>query len=140
PDTYWQRFEQATLQLTGGGKENIGHTRAALAMCENIDDNVGRFLAALKKRQLDANTIVVYFSDNGPNGPRWNGGMKGHKGSTDEGGVRSPLHVRWPGKVKPGTVVTPLAAAVGLDPTLPSLAGLAPAGAKPVAGRRPAPR
>jgi hypothetical protein len=103
-------------------------------MCENIDDNVGRFLAALKERQLDANTIVVYFSDNGPNGPRWNGGMKGHKGSTDEGGVRLPLHIRWPGKVKPGTVITPIAAAVDLYPTLLELAGVSRAGDRPFDG------
>ena len=58
-------------------------------------------------RSSTQDTIVVYFSDNGPNGSRWNGGMKGRKGRTDEGGVRSPLLVRWPAKVKPGTVVTP---------------------------------
>ena len=40
--------------------------------------------------ELADNTIVIYFSDNGPNGWRWNGGMKGRKGSTDEGGVRVP--------------------------------------------------
>lgn len=40
------------------------------------------------------------FHDNGPNGYRWNGGMKGKKGSTDEGGVRSPLFIRWPAKIR----------------------------------------
>src|SRR5262249_29861383 len=109
PDKYWQRFEKATLKFTGDKKEDVGHTRAALAMCANIDDNVGRLLEALREARLDPNTIVVYFSDNGPNGPRWNGGMKGHKGSTDEGGVRSPLLVRWPAKVRPGTVIAPIA-------------------------------
>ena len=134
PDEYWQRFEKAPLKLTGDKKEDLDHTRAALAMCENIDDNVGRLLAALKEQKLDENTIVLYFSDNGPNGPRWNGGMKGRKGSTDEGGVRSPLHVRWPGKVKPGTVVTPIAAAVDLYPTLIDLAGISRVGDKPFDG------
>ena len=66
-------------------------TRAALAMCENIDWNVGRVLKKLDELKLADNTIVLYFSDNGPNSWRWNGGMKGRKGSTDEGGVRSPL-------------------------------------------------
>jgi arylsulfatase A-like enzyme len=134
PDAYWQRFEKATLKLTGDKKEDINHTRAALAMCENIDDNVGRLLAALKDQKLDQNTIVVYFSDNGPNGPRWNGGMKGRKGSTDEGGVRSPLHVRWPAKVKPGTVVTAIAGAVDLYPTLIDLVGVKRVGDKPFDG------
>jgi arylsulfatase A-like enzyme len=134
PDPYWRRFERATLQLTGGTKENLGHTRAALAMCENIDDNVGRLLASLQDGKLDQNTVVVYFSDNGPNGPRWNGGLKGYKGSTDEGGVRSPLLVRWPGQVKAGTVVTPVAAAVDLYPTLIDLAGVGRVGDKPFDG------
>ena len=134
PDKYWQRFEKAPLTLTGDKKENAGHTRAALAMCENIDDNIGRLLAALKAQKLEENTIVVYFSDNGPNGWRWNGGMKGIKGSTDEGGVRSPLFVRWPGRVKPGTVVAPVASAVDLYPTLIDLAGVKRAGDKPFDG------
>src|SRR3954447_17886685 len=71
-------------------------------MCENIDWNVGRVLARLDELKLADNTIVLYFSDNGPNGWRWNGGMRGRKGSTDEGGVRSPLPVPWPGPGKPG--------------------------------------
>jgi arylsulfatase A-like enzyme len=134
PDRYWRRFEKATLRLTGGQAEDVGHTRAALAMCENIDDNVGRLLEFLRERKLDRDTVVVYFSDNGPNGPRWNGGMKGRKGSSDEGGVRSPLLLRWPAKVRPGTVVTPVAAAVDLYPTLIDLAGVAREGDKPFDG------
>jgi hypothetical protein len=60
--------------------------------------------------------------------------MKGRKGSTDEGGVRSPLVVRWPAKVKPSTVVTPVAAAVDLYPTLTDLAGVKRVGDKPFDG------
>jgi arylsulfatase A-like enzyme len=134
PDEYWKRFEKTPLKLTGDKKEDTNHTRAALAMCENIDDNVGRVLAALKQRNLDRDTIVVYFSDNGPNGRRWNGDMKGIKGSTDEGGVRSPLLIRWPAKIKPGTVVLPIAGAIDLYPTLIDLAGIHRAGDKPFDG------
>ena len=46
--------------------------------------------------KLSENTIVVYFSDNGPNSARWTGGMKGRKGSADEGGIRSVCYWRWP--------------------------------------------
>ena len=46
--------------------------------------------------------IFLYFSDNGPNSMRWNGGMKGKKGSTDEGGVRSVCFLRWPAKLPAG--------------------------------------
>ncbi len=134
PDEYWRRFAQAPLALSGTQKENLDHTRAALAMCENIDDNVGRLLLALRENRIDHKTIVVYFSDNGPNGARWNGGMKGQKGSTDEGGVRSPLHIRWPGQIPPGTVVTPIAAAIDLYPTLIDLASIRRVGDRPFDG------
>ncbi|MEZ6054083.1 MAG: sulfatase-like hydrolase/transferase [Planctomycetaceae bacterium] len=56
-------------------------------MIENQDRNVGRVLDKLEEHGLTDDTIVFYFSDNGPNSFRWTGGMKGRKGSTDEGGV-----------------------------------------------------
>jgi arylsulfatase A-like enzyme len=139
PDEYWRRFENATLEAAGGRRENRDHTRAALAMCENVDANVGRVLDALRKGELERDTIVLYFSDNGPNGPRWNGGMKGIKGSTDEGGVRSPLVARWPARIRPGTVIRPVAAAVDLYPTLIDLCSVGRAGDKPFDGMSLAP-
>ena len=84
--------------------------------------------------KLAEKTIVLYFSDNGPNGWRWNGGMKGRKGSTDEGGVRSPLLMRWPGHIQPGTKVTPIAGAIDLLPTLAELAGMPLRSDKPLDG------
>jgi arylsulfatase A-like enzyme len=141
PDKYWERFRDAnlTLRYDGPQKEDLGHTRAALAMCENVDANVGRVLAKLDVLKLTDDTIVIYFSDNGPNGWRWNGGMKGRKGTTDEGGVRSPLLVRWPGKIKPGTKVMPIAGAVDLLPTLAELTGVKRVGEKPLDGKSLAP-
>ncbi|HSP41940.1 MAG TPA: sulfatase/phosphatase domain-containing protein, partial [Luteolibacter sp.] len=78
---------------------------------------------------------VVCFSDNGPNGSRWNGGMRGIKGSVYDGGTRSPLLIRWPAKIKPGSRVTRNAAAIDLLPTLTSLAGVPCQTAKPLDGR-----
>ena len=69
-------------------KKTLDRTRAALALCENIDWNVGRLLGKLDDLGIAEDTIVFYFGDNGPNGARLNGGMKGTKGSADEGGVR----------------------------------------------------
>lgn len=133
PDADWKRFADRELKQTlPGGRAD--HTRAALAMCENLDTNVGKVLAALRKAQIERDTIVVFFSDNGPNGRRWNGAMKGIKGSTDEGGVRSPLHVRWPAKIEKGTVVAPIAATIDLYPTLIDLAGIPRSGDKPFDG------
>jgi arylsulfatase A-like enzyme len=137
PDEYWDRFKNAEIKMRHhgrGGAEQLPMTRAALAMCENIDWNVGRVLKKLDELKLADNTIVLYFSDNGPNSWRWNGGMRGRKGSTDEGGVRAPLLLRWPGHVKPGTRVGAIAGAIDLLPTLCDLAGIKPVGDKPLDG------
>src|SRR5262245_7236989 len=136
PDKFYDKFKNAELNLraTEAKKEDIPHTRAALAMVENLDENVGRVLRKLDDLKLASNTVVVYFSDNGPNGWRWNGGMKGRKGTTDEGGVRSPLLVRWPGKIQPGTSVSQIAGAIDLLPTLVELTGVQRVGDKPLDG------
>ncbi len=115
-------------------QQDVAFTRAALAMCENIDWNVGRVLQRLSDLGLDDNTIVIYFSDNGPNSKRWNGGMKGIKGSTDEGGVRSPFLIRWPGRIPAGRRIPQIAGAIDLLPTLADLAGIALSGGKPLDG------
>ncbi|UCF38546.1 MAG: arylsulfatase [Acidobacteriota bacterium] len=126
PERWWKEFESKELLQTHRDpeKEDIVFTRAALAMCANIDWNVGRLLGKLEELNLSDRTIVVYFSDNGPNSWRWNGGMKGRKGSTDEGGVRSPLFIQWPGQIPPGKKVQEIAGAIDLLPTLADLAGI----------------
>jgi len=134
PAAYFERFAQADLKLRGGAKENLALTRATLAMCENIDANVGRLLRRLDELRLADDTIVLFFCDNGPNGVRWNGGMKGVKGSTDEGGVRAPLLVRWPKGVRPGVKVPSIAGAIDLLPTLAELTGVRVAGDKALDG------
>jgi hypothetical protein len=136
PERFWQKFAQADLKLRARNpkQEDVDFTRAALAMCENIDWNVGRLLQQLDELKLAENTIVIYFSDNGPNGWRWNGGMKGRKGSTDEGGVRSPFFIRWPGQIPAGRRIAPIAAAIDLLPTLTDLAGIHAVGDKPLDG------
>ena len=136
PDRWWNRMEskELTMRHRQPERENDLHLRAALAMCENIDWNVGRLLTKLDELDLQDDTIVLYFCDNGPNGFRWNGGMKGRKGSTDEGGVRSPLHIRYPSKIKPGTEIDELGAAIDLLPTLSDLAGIPAETLKPLDG------
>jgi arylsulfatase A-like enzyme len=136
PDRFWKKFADAELKLCDREpkRENVRHTRAALAMCENIDWNVGRLLKKLDELQVTENTIVVYFCDNGPNGRRWNGDMKGRKGSTDEGGVRSPMLIRWPKRIPAGKRVSENGAAIDLLPTLADLAGVKVASEKPLDG------
>ena len=103
PDRFFEKFAalDPAQRARDESQESLPMTRAALAMCENIDWNVGRVLQSLDSAGLAKDTIVLYFSDNGPNSWRWNGGMRGRKGSLDEGGLRAPCLLRWPGKIPP---------------------------------------
>ena len=92
-----------------------------------LDHRTGQILDAIDQAGISENTIVVWSSDNpagrstsmgGSNGP-W----RGHFGSGFEGGMRTPAMVRWPGKVKAGTVTDEIFTAVDWLPTLASLAG-----------------
>ncbi|MEM9480896.1 MAG: arylsulfatase [Verrucomicrobiota bacterium] len=141
PDRWWKKFEdmELTQKHPKEKSEDKLHSRAALAMCENIDWNVGRLMDKLDELGIADNTIILYFCDNGPNGNRWNGGMRGRKGATDEGGVRSPLFVRWPSKIKPGTKIPQISSAMDLLPTLADLAGIEITETKPLDGISVAP-
>ncbi|TFH22113.1 MAG: N-acetylgalactosamine 6-sulfate sulfatase, partial [Bacteroidia bacterium] len=125
PQEYWERNKDKDMQMLSDHEgENLEHTRAALAMCENIDWNVGRIVEKTKELGIDDNTIILYFSDNGPNSWRWNGGMKGRKGSTDEGGVRSPLFIKWPAGIDAGKQIERLMSVTDLLPTLSEMCGI----------------
>lgn len=136
PDRWWKKFENKELEMRhcNPEQENIQFTRAALAMCENIDWNVGRVVTKIEELGLSENTIIVYFSDNGPNSWRWNDNMKGIKGSTDEGGVRSPLFIKWDGVLPAGKKIMEITGVIDLLPTLADLAGINLQPQKPLDG------
>ncbi|MBX7211886.1 MAG: sulfatase-like hydrolase/transferase [Verrucomicrobiaceae bacterium] len=109
----------------------------------HLDDAVGRILAALEKKGLRRDTIIVFTSDNGgstaenndlqypddncPGGklPGNNTPWRGEKGDLYEGGTRVPALVSWPGRVKPGRVDSPVQI-IDWMPTLTALAGWKP--------------
>jgi arylsulfatase A-like enzyme len=135
PDEWWNKFQDNDLTMRSNEvDDDLDYTRAALAMCENIDWNVGRILDKLNSLGLEENTIVIYFNDNGPNAWRWNGNMKGKKGSTDEGGVRSPLFLRWPRKIAAGVDIKQISSVIDLLPTLCDLTDIPISGTKPLDG------
>ena len=131
PDKYWGKFAHKNLKMKAGDR----HLRSALAMCENLDYNVGRVLAKLDQLKVAENTIIVWFHDNGPNGKRWNGGMKGRKGSVEEGGCRSPLFIKWPGGIKKGRQIEKIVSVRDLLPTLCELAGIKALPPNPLDGK-----
>ena len=128
PEKDWRDFESKDIvsdpSAANARSEKIPHTRAALAMTQNIDKNVGKVLSCLEDFELTEDTIVIYFSDNGPNGSRFNGGMKGRKGSTHEGGLRVPFMIKYPRKIKAGSVVHQVGGAIDLLPTLADFASI----------------
>jgi arylsulfatase A len=76
-----------------------------------MDDAFGRLMKSLDELQLTDSTFVAFTADNGPEGNGDNGrtrgstgGLRGRKRDVYEGGIRVPGIVRWPGKIKPGTV------------------------------------
>lgn len=136
PEQWWKKYANKNINQHGtvASKEEIDHTKAALALSENIDWNVGRIMQKLEDLKLSNNTIVIYFSDNGPNGNRWNGGMKGIKGSTDEGGVRSPMIISWKKKIPAHQKIEKITAAIDLLPTLCDLAHIKYVSSRPLDG------
>lgn len=84
------------------------------AMIAALDKSVGRIIAALKERQLDRNTVVIFTSDNGgyltyaPNfrNISSNGPLRDQKGSVYEGGHRVPMMISWPERIQPGITDT----------------------------------
>jgi len=115
PDRYFEKYK----------KRGFDNKNACIyGMIENIDDNLGRLLRKLDELKLAEKTMVIFLTDNGPNGQRYNGHMKGAKGSAHEGGVRVPLFIRWPGHINAGTKVQQLSAHIDLLPTIVELCGL----------------
>jgi len=97
------------------------------AMVTLMDRDVGRILELLKKLGLGENTIVFFTSDNGGAGNggamfKSNGNLKGGKGGFNEGGIRVPMIVRWPGKIRAGEVSSAPWYFADVLPTLAELA------------------
>jgi arylsulfatase len=92
-----------------------------------LDDGIGELLAKLEELGVADNTIVIFTTDNGAETFTWpDGGMipfRGYKGTTWEGGFRVPAIVRWPGVVKPGTVINDIFSMEDWVPTLLAAAG-----------------
>jgi len=96
---------------------------------EEIDWSVGQILEALRRTNVEDNTLVIYTSDNGP----WlsygdhagsTGPLREGKGTTFEGGVREPMICRWPRHIPPGNVCHEPAMTIDILPTIARLLGV----------------
>jgi arylsulfatase A-like enzyme len=104
-------------------KLNTDAIAKAYGMIENIDTNFQRMLKALEEKKLTDNTIIIFLTDNGPGDVRWNAGLRNRKGTVYDGGTRVPCYVRWPAKVKAGTVIEQPLAHIDIAPTLLNACG-----------------
>lgn len=105
------------------------------AMVEEADALVGRVVDEVEAQGLTDNTMIVFTSDNGGLYRRYDyrekaddtvsnlAPLKGEKGSLHEGGIRVPLIVKYPGKVKPGSVCSEPAISYDFYPTFVAAAG-----------------
>jgi arylsulfatase A-like enzyme len=115
----WTHLKKSAVGQTGIGLYPDG-------MVEH-DDMVGVVLKQLDDLGVADNTIVVYGTDNGAEEVTWPDGgttpFKGEKGTTWEGGFRVPMIVRWPGVIKPGTIINEIFSQEDWLPTLLAAAG-----------------
>ena len=103
------------------------HVARYWAMCEWFDESCGELLSMFDERGLADNTIVVFVTDNGwiqnPQSPAY---APKSKRSPYDGGLRTPIMVRWPAKIKPRRDEQTLVSSIDLAPTILAACGLQP--------------
>jgi arylsulfatase A-like enzyme len=140
PQEYLERYKNI--------EDPTRRTYAAMVSC--LDDEVGRIVAALDKKGIRDNTLIVFHSDNGGTTnpmfagvmadvskikiPCDNGPFRDGKGSLYEGGTRVGAVVNWPGRIPAGTTVDEMIHVVDMYPTLTVLAGAPTSKSKPLDG------
>jgi len=129
------RIEKYRARLKPGQKFPQQANPAYAAMVEEMDIQVGRVVAKLDELKLAENTVLIFFSDNGglhkifTGRGDWttsNAPLRDEKGTLYEGGIRVPLIVRWPGRVKPGSECSVPVTSVDFYPTMLEIAGAEP--------------
>jgi arylsulfatase A-like enzyme len=126
----YPQFEDRIGQYAGPEVENP--VAAFAAMIEHLDDGVGQIMQLLADLGIDEQTIVMFSSDNGPHHEGghdpdfWNsnGDLRGIKRDLYEGGIRVPLIVRWPNKIRPGSTSNHISAFWDMLPTFCEIAGI----------------
>lgn len=94
------------------------------AMIENVDRNIGRVIQTLRQLSLDGRTVVIFTSDNGGEARVTNSApLRSGKGSLYEGGIRVPLIIKWPGRVKAGSLCRTPVTSEDLYPTIVEIVG-----------------
>ena len=130
PFFVWVNFTHMHLR-THAKPESLGQAGKALGPYADVmidhDKNVGTVLKGIEDLGIAKDTIVIYSTDNGPHMNSWPDGamtpFRSEKNSNWEGAYRVPAMIRWPGKIKPGTISTAITAHLDWLPTLLAAAG-----------------
>src|SRR5271167_2041964 len=131
PVFLWVNFTHMHFR-THPKPESIGQAGRWLGEYADVmidhDKNVGTVLDKIKALGIEDNTIVFYSTDNGPHMNSWPDAamtpFRNEKNSNWEGAYRVPAMVRWPGKIKPGSVLTGIVSHLDWVPTLLAAAGV----------------
>lgn len=125
PQDLYEHYLKKDLSSLAVGQLNPARRKAEYdklariaAMITNVDANVGRLVAELRELDQLDNTLIMVLVDNGPNSRRFVGPFRGSKSQVYEGGIRSPLWLHWPARLKPGTVRREPVAHIDLLPTI----------------------
>lgn len=108
-------------QVANRAKRRLEYASSVTCM----DAAIGELLKLLREFQLEQNTIVIFFSDNGGSGSADNSPLRGHKSQMFEGGLRVPCIVRYPPRIPAGTSSSEFLTTLEILPTLINLAGAA---------------
>lgn len=130
PDEYYQMYKD--IDPTSGfandkrpfpdmSEKNKEDARKVYGMVSNLDDNIGKVLNTLDELDMIENTLVIFMTDNGPQQPRYVGGMRGRKGSVYRGGVRVPFFLRYPAQFTESQDITTTTAHIDILPTIADL-------------------
>ena len=106
-------------------KSDDFHNRADYAgMIQSLDENIGKILNKIKELNLENNTLIIFTSDNGGIRSISNQHpLRAGKGSYYEGGIRVPLIISWPGKIKPGSTSYERVSNIDFFPTIKKIVG-----------------
>jgi len=120
PDAYYNKYRE----IEAANDKDRRTLASIYAMVECVDANIARLLDRLDSLGIREQTIVLFMTDNGPvHVVRYNGGMRGMKGSVHEGGVHTPCYINWQGTLRHRSIEPPTAH-IDILPTLMDLCGI----------------